>query len=430
MWFLKRKPLVALGIDISRYSIEICALTSERDVVAYERVAMGEGSLQISNVAENDMLRMNLDQALAKLYTRAGNLHGVRVVTNIPEQHTYVRYFDVPVDVSGNDLLLHLQKEAGKVIPLEPRDMTATYVVLGKPEKSKATKRVLFAATRKDITRTILEAFHAVGIDDPVLDIESMALMRSLLPAKSQPGAVCILDGGSEVSSIHIFEGLSAPVVSVAYPEGGVHATRRIAEKLKLSFEEAEKMKHAFGFLKAPRVPLESGAKTSTADDTVAGEISSILHDWYQPLLSEFHKTIAFYEAHENKRVSHVILSGGAALLPGIIPYSTTWMERPVRVGNPLGNLRNSEILGKDKPSVLYAVGIGLALRGIDSSAAGVDFTHGVISETKNKFSLVSKQWMVFMLALLAAILVAAALYGVSSFFNNDSVYLYERPHD
>lgn len=439
MRFLQHKssPLT-LGIDVSNYSMEALAITGSRDVVAYERLALEEGIMQNGSAAQKDMLHAKLDQMLAKLYMRAGNLRGALVVANIPEQHTYMHYFDVPVNVSGNDLSVYLQKEAGTVIPLEPRDMTATYMVLEKPEKSKVTKRVLFVATRKDVTQTILEALHAVGIGAPLLDIESMALMRSLLPARGPSDAVLILDGGSETSSMYIFEGRSLPVMSVAYPEGGTHATRRIAEKLGLSFDEAQKIKHAFGFLKAPRVPVESDTdethlqqEQNTADGTIAETVSSVLHDWCQPLLAEFHKTIAFYEANHNKRVSGVTLSGGAALLPGIAAYLTAWMERPVRVGNPLQNLRNSEILGKDKPSILYATVIGLALHGADPSAVTIDFTHGAIIETKKSFQAHwQRRWTAIGIAILVAILIALAVYGISLFFNNETEYQYERADD
>ncbi len=390
MWFLKRKPLITLGIDLSRFSIEACALTSARDVTAHERVEWDNDSIKFDSQGRNDMLRVKLDQVLAKIRKRIGNLHGVRVVANVPEQHTYAHYFDVPVDLSGNELLTHLTKKARLVIPLEPQDMTAAYAVLEKSEIHNSTKRVLFAAAPKDVIRSILETLRAVGVDSPVLDIESMALMRSLLPVADQSGAVCIIDGGSETSSIHIFEGLSAPVMSVAYPEGGMHATQRIAEKLKLPFAEAEKLKLAFGFLQAPRLRAESDAEqpraetdSQTPGGAVSKDVSLILHTWCQPLISEFCKTAAYYEAHNKKRVTHVILAGGMALAPGIAPYLTAALERSVRIGNPLRNLRNTEILGKERPSILYATCIGLALHGADSSLAGVDFTEGIITETK-----------------------------------------------
>lgn len=432
MRLLRKNSFLVLGIDISSYSIEAMVLTNERDVVAYERALLEEGIIQNGNIQKKDVLQAKLDQVLAKLYARAKNVRGARTVVNIPDQQTYTHYFDVPVNLSGTDLTVYLRKEAGTVIPLEAEDMTASYIVVGSANRSQTTKRVLFAGTKKEVTRSILEVLHAVGVDSPILDLESIALMRSLLPAHS-PDAVLILDGGSEASTMHIFEGYSLPIISVACPAGGVQATRRIAEHTGLSFEEAEKIKCVFGLLKAPHSAeepnrsLPDSSRTENTKDDVAREVSLILHDWYQLVISDAQKTIAFYETNFGKRISGIILAGGAALLPGVASYLTAWMGRPVRVGNPLLHLRNVEILGKDKPSLMYTTVVGLALRGVDSLAVGVDFIHGAVTETKrDAFKEQRSLFSIGVRVLLVALLVVA-LYGVFLFFGRDAEIFYER---
>lgn len=432
MWLFRKKVSLALGIDISSYSIEAMALTSERDVVAYERALLEEGIIQNGSIQKKDLLQAKLDQVLAKLYARAKNVRGARTVVNIPDQQTYTRYFDVPVNLSGADLTAYLRKEAGIVIPLEAGDMTASYIVVGGAKQSQTTKLVLFVGAKKEVTQSILEVLHAVEVDSPVLDLESLALMRSLLPAHSTD-AVLILDGGSEASTMHIFEGYSLPIISVACPAGGVRATQRVAERTGLSFDEAEKVKCAFGLLKAPHSAeepspsLPDSSRAKNTKDDVAREVSLVLHDWYQLVISDAQKAVAFYETNFGKRISGIILAGGAALLPGAASYLTAWMGRPVRVGNPLINLRNVEILGKEKPSLMYTTVVGLALRGIDPSATNIDFVHGTITETKNGFLRERRSLFSIGALVLMVVLLVAALYGAFLFFGRDAEIFYER---
>ena len=422
---------MALGIDMSSYSIEVMALTSGRDVAAYERVLLEEGIIRNGIVQKKDMLQVALDRVLAKLHARIGSLGGIRAVVNIPDQQTYTHYFDVPINLTGKGLTAYLQKEAETVIPLEVGDMTATYVAAESSQPSKITKRILFIGTKKEVTQGILEVLRAVGVDAPVLDLESLALMRSLIPERSAD-TVLVLDGGSEASAMHIFEGHSLPILSVACPAGGRQATERIAEKMGLSFEEAEKIKCVFSLLKAPRVVTEADDSPPSLPEgenpkDIAKEVSVILHDWYQLVIADARKAIAFYEMTYHKRVAGIILSGGSAMLPGVVSYLTAWIERPVRLGNPLAHLHSAEVLGKDKPSLMYTTVVGLALRGIDPLAVGVDFTHGAVTGAKKFFPRVLRSWIPIMLTISAVILFILLVYALLLFLGNDGLIRYER---
>ncbi|MEK7173722.1 MAG: pilus assembly protein PilM [Patescibacteria group bacterium] len=433
MLFFGKKRSIALGIDINSYSIEVLAISDNRDIVAYERVPVREGVIRNGAIQKPDVLKITLDQALAKIHARTGALSGMSVIANIPDQQTYTHYIDVPVHVTGADLTEYVRKEAETIVPLEAGDMTATYITLEAPQRHQASKQVLFMGVRKDVTRTIMEVLRAVELRHIMLDAESLALMRSLLP-KDSKDTVMILDGGSETSAMHIFEGRSLPMVSVAYPEGGVQATRRIADTLNLSFEEAEKMKCAFGLLKAPHPVSESEPAPSSHEEgtgqqeNTADVVSSVLHAWYQLMLSDVEKAIGFYETQHQKRVSRIILSGGAALLPGVAQYLTAWLGRPVRVGNPLVSIRNAELLGKEKPSIVYATVIGLALRGVEGGVIGADFEHGTITETKQRFFNKRRAGVSTGIIIgITIIIIILVIYGIFNFFGAEEALRYEK---
>lgn len=420
--FSKRSRVVSLGIDISSYSVEMLALSPEKDVMAYERMVLDDGIIVNGVIQRERVFYTKLDALLAKIISRTGALQNARVTVNVPEQHTYVHYFNAPANLSGAHLVTYLRDEAAKIIPLETHDITGTYQIL---ERGKTTQRVLFVATRKDITQGLLRALHAVGLDASTLDIESLALARSLLPASGMQEPMLVIDSGAETSAIHIFESCSFPVVSAAYPEGGVQNTKRIAEALQVSFDEAEKLKLAFGLAKAPLPSMETALQEEKESSAIPKEVSLILHDFFQHLFADAQKIIGFYEAERKKRVSAVILAGGTALLPHIVPYSTAYIGRPVRIGNPLMSIRKSEILGKEKPSIIYATVIGLALRGSDSSLPSVDLTHGVIME---ETQISQKRWgrtRVIVMGICIMAIAALFFYGILFFFMGATVYQY-----
>ena len=101
-------------------------------------------------------------------------------------------------------------------------------------------------------------------------------------------------------------------------------------------------------------------------DDNLVREI------WFTGVKNdaEIEKSIDFYLSNlkYSEAVDSIVLCGGGSNMPGLLPYMTRRLGRPVEAGNPWVNVK----LGREIPlidrghSVQYSTAIGLALRGLD----------------------------------------------------------------
>ena len=130
--------------------------------------------------------------------------------------------------------------------------------------------------------------------------------------------------------------------------------TEALAEKLKINFQQAEKIKTKEGL---------EGQET----------LKPILAE----LTSEIEKHIEYYQnysSHEHlpssgKEIEKIILSGGGANLKGLSDFLAMKLKLPVELGNPWVNILPSPL--KEVPelaydeSLRYTAALGLAITGL-----------------------------------------------------------------
>ena len=197
---------------------------------------------------------------------------------------------------------------------------------------------------------------EAAGIDVKVVDVESYATERACqLVAKSLPGeglgkTIAVIDIGAHVSNFTVLRDLKT-LFSREEMFGGERLTSDIQRHYGLSYAEA-------GLLK----------KTTDVPDDYH---SSVLEPFIEAAVIQIRRSVQFfYSSTQLNEINHIILAGGAVLVPGLVDKIAAQLNIETTIADPflnmtLGRRLDAEQLSQNAAS--FMVASGLAMRGFTS---------------------------------------------------------------
>lgn len=185
-------------------------------------------------------------------------------------------------------------------------------------------------------------------VERSYLDIQSIchgayaAGLSSVVDDEMDLGCT-VIDMGGGVTSIAVFQG-GALQYTDAVPVGGIHVTNDVARGLTTSFKSAERIKILYGSAMASAsddqelidVPPLGEEDQQSAPNHVP---RSLLVGIIQPRLEE---TLEMVRAKLNDSTlgpimgRRVVLTGGAAQLPGLRELAQLILNKQVRIGRPI----------------------------------------------------------------------------------------------
>ena len=231
----------AFGLDISDFSIEALKLDSRKRVKAFGRVVLGEGVVNDGFIIDKEKLVGKIQEVL--------NQAGIRTkeaILSVPESKVFVHIFQMPDNLKKERLKNAIRNEIEKTLPLEPSKICWDYQIISRDLENNQ-QLILFVGTLKEIVSDYTEVLSKAGVKIIALEIESLALGRSLLKEFKPKKGIVIVDIGARITNISIFDKYvilkESAIVSVA----GSRFTRAIADKLGVSSEKAEKFKRNYG---------------------------------------------------------------------------------------------------------------------------------------------------------------------------------------
>lgn len=244
-------------------------------------------------------------------------------------------------------------KEMRKSLPFQVKDMLPLAVErslldfhpLEQPGDS-ATVRGLLIAMPKDAVLTAVQAVEKAGLHVAGVDLATFALLRAASRLDTQVEA--IVDIGAQVTSM-IVHADGEPLIVRTVPRGGAEITESIATRLGIPAEEAEALKCRFG-LHGDGRPQAAGA----------------VADAVRPLVNEIRSSFTYLASGERqKRVTRLALSGGSALMPGLLEHLQDQLSVTVTYADNAARLRDTRRArqrGFDTFVPSAAVSIGLTL--------------------------------------------------------------------
>jgi cell division protein FtsA len=225
------------------------------------------------------------------------------------------------------------------------------------------------------------KSIQTIGLRIDAEVFTGWAAAQSVLTPTEKELGVLLLDVGGGTTSIATFEE-GAITYSTSIPFGGANVTRDLAAGLRLSLDDAEKVKLNVDKLMKIKPKVEEEKEDEDEDEKKSKEkgdiidvtgldiegVKTISRKLFNEIVSsrieeifELVRDNIVQSNNEFKLPAGVVITGGSAELPGITQIAKKVFGVPARIGYPRG--LEGLVDGISTPS--YAVAQGLVLHGI-----------------------------------------------------------------
>jgi cell division protein FtsA len=207
----------------------------------------------------------------------------------------------------------------------------------------------------------VLKCVHRAGLEAAGLVFEPLASSAATLYPEEKQVGVVLLDIGGGTTDIAVYS-LGSAIYTATIPVGGNILTNDISLGLKTSLGEAEEVKKQYG-AGVPEDGEQSfsvrGLDGKSSKDVTTQQLRAIVVPRVLETLRMSKQKIV-ENVPRDLVLGEVVLTGGGALLPGIVPIAEDVFGLPARVGIPsaVGGLTDA----MSQPQ--YATAIGLVLFG------------------------------------------------------------------
>jgi cell division protein FtsA len=240
------------------------------------------------------------------------------------------------------------------------------------------------------------KAVTRAGLDVERLMLEPLAAAESTLTDDDKEYGCALVNIGSEITALMIF-GRGAIQHTAVFPFGGMHFTKDLAVGLRVSIQDANKIKQDFGcvagFLLEDEERQELIQIVPVGRSETRGLSKEILCDIMQPRAVELLQHVAQETARTKLQIpSGVVLTGGGSMVRGMVDIAEQVFDAPTRHGIPEAAYFDGLILQIQTPA--WATVCGLALSSMreqirEQNAAGKSATKRVaewIGNFRGKF--------------------------------------------
>lgn len=354
----------AFGLDISDLSLKIVYLKRQRkgfQLHTFGEFPIASGVVERGEIKQKDVLAQTIREAVKSFGSK---LPSKQVIASLPEEQAFLQLMQLP-RMKKEELEHAVRFEAENYVPHAIEKVYLDFQTVRPFHNHLDHTDVLLAALPRTMVDSYLEVLEQAGLVVKVLEIESLAISRALVPRETAPVPVLLVDFGATRTSFVVFSGYSLRFTA-SIPVSSSQLTKSIAEALKVPNEKAEELKIAFGL--------------ERQDDEQGRAVLEALRPPLESLVEQIKKHLSYYESHtahqhlgtNQQRIKRIIVSGGGANLRGFIRFLSKELEREVILGNPWVNILKTSL--KELPpisfgeSLKYTAALGLALRGLRRS--------------------------------------------------------------
>jgi len=362
------KGASVLGIDIGASSAKIVQLRLARGAAVletYGEIALGPyAKMPIGKTVKLEPEK--LTSAVADLMHEA-NVTAKTGGISIPFSASLITVLDLP-KADGEQLKRIVPIEARKYIPVAVSEVALDWFVIPKDESDRGAfdkvnpdasalrvkgQEVLLVAIHNTILRAYQGLAAAVNVKADFYEIEIFSAIRSSVGHGLAP--ILFVDLGASTTKIYVVE---RGVVRFTHllTLGGQQMTETLGRSLGWEFEKAERVKRERGLLAQSAYSTDENERIKTA-----------LLSTLTRVFSEVNRVLLSYGQRYNKNVSHVVLAGGGASLPGLKDAAKEALSADVEIAGPFGRTEApafmSSVLAEIGPG--FAVSVGLALRAL-----------------------------------------------------------------
>jgi len=268
-----------------------------------------------------------------------------------------VRTVKMPV-MSEDALRKSIRFEAGRYVPSSIEESYIDFEIVGESDDGQMS--VLIVASPRDMVESKVRAVQSAGLDVENVEVEAFAQFRALVEADDlsdfESHTVALVDVGGEATEVTVVDH-GAFSLTRSIPIGGTALTDALRNYFKMNVDEAESGKRS--------LDLTELIKSGPQENPPLRVIQPIVDE----LVREIRRSLNYFQSQQNEagqpaQVTHLMFSGGGALLKGFPEYICHRLNMTPVVPNLFENPR-FVYAGHEPPADAgaYAVAIGLAMR-------------------------------------------------------------------
>ena len=341
-----------VGLDIGTTAVRAAEVSVRRGQVVLERI--GQASLPGDAVVDGEVKDPTAVAIAIKDLWRRTKFSSRRVIIGVANERVVVRLVDLPW-MQPNELVRSLAFQAGDYLPIPVDQTELDYAVIGEHEAAGGQRllRVLLVAAQKEMLAGHRQAVRAAGLRPAGIDLNPIALLRSLGPAAGfDDGAEAIVDVGARVTSMVVHENGVLRFVRILLM-GGEDVTSTLERVLELDRDAVERTK-----------------LSASAGEEVNPEVGELVTQRLEIFVEEVRGSLDFYRSQQDATpLARVVVSGGGSLLDPLVERLQAATGVPVERGHTLAGVRvgrlglDAEALAELEPTI--AVPVGLAMKAV-----------------------------------------------------------------
>lgn len=404
---MAKKDNIVVGLDIG--TTKICAIVGEVKQEGLEIIGIGthpSKGLRKGVVVNIDSTVQSIRKAIEEAELMAGceintayvgiagghikgfNSHGVIAV----KDREITKSDIARVIEAAQAITIPTDREVIHVIPQEyildqqdciqePLGMTGT--------RLEAKVHIVTAAVAS--AQNIVKSVNRAGLTVSDIVLQQIASSEAVLGQDEKDLGVALIDIGGGTTDIAIYHNGTIKHTAVI-SLGGNQITGDIAVGIRTPAEEAEKIKKKFGCCMTSmidknetiEVPSVGGRKPRIVSRQILGEIiEPRVEELFQLANQEITKS-----GYDSIIASGIVLTGGTAIMDGMVDLAEQIFNLPVRRGLPTGIGGLVDVV----KSPMYSTGVGLVLYGKKHAAVNM-FERGD-KQTFNKLFERMKGWI------------------------------------
>ena len=348
---------MVLGIDIGKYSIKMVQLSKDGETIKLENLGILNtfddlNKFNLDNLSKSQLSACIQDLAV-KMDIKPKKMKNI--VTSLSGKSIDIRQITT-LDMSDEELLVSLELEAKKHVPLDGTEAIIDYYHIGNNPSELDKIDIILVTTTKNKIKDHSNIVKASGFKPGVFDADPIALSNLYQYNKRFPndGADVILNIGHTSTTLIVW-GKNSSFFTRDIEIGGHEINKKIIQELNCDYLDSDNKKNTEG--------INAFDMENNNDDENSGiaiEKRTIFNDFAE----EIRKTLRFYMKSNNQSFFNTFyLSGGCANIPGIKDFIMSNLNVKIENFDIFENIKTD--INIENPEQ-YSIALGLALRGLE----------------------------------------------------------------
>jgi type IV pilus assembly protein PilM len=341
-----RKTSESFGLDIGTSAVKVVQIRSGAGTP--QLTGMASVGLPADTIADGSIRDTGaVADAIREAVAKAG-VAGSEAAIAVCGRELIIKKVQIP-EVPPKEVHDVVMLEAEHHIPFAIDEVFIDHHTLG---RANGQMDVILVAVKKSKVNEYMAVVDQAGFAPTIVDVDGFALGNQWelnFPTEADE-AVALIDIGAAIMKTNVVRA-GATIFARDIPFGGNNYTQAIAQRLNISFQQAEDAK--------------LGKDVGVKWETLVPPLEAISRE----LSLEVQRTFDYFASTaESERIGKIVLAGGCAQLPGLNEYLASNWGIPVELARPFERIEVAPAYADEAnsmaPALAVAVGLGLRRSG------------------------------------------------------------------